>query len=1558
MLITHCLLLLIAASLPSAEALFSNSTFFDWSDFSNNFATDLSPLLSLFGESPTKQFLSESTSRLDSILFGIGPLGIVTTVVSVIRLYGNARWKSIIGRSQEPRGVAESELCSSTSADVCELWSHGGISRVFGRPKILAFIFSGDTAEFYPKDMRKMENPPLCGIDTPMNSLSRHNDNIPSDGRDETWYYRDDRWQEEPAKFRATDPRTGGFAPNPNMTLNIGIRQVSPLVQILVVWFSLALQGGFLGFAYWATYKQLVFYDSGEGQSPTTWAFTLTIMGTCLLNIGMGLCAWLVDEKSCERRFTRKEGDAHGGGRVFWLQPGGQRAGDQLFNAFAYNDTSKPAKYITSWRVENEGSFKDHMTAYIAVSMTMLGWAMQFVGLRGVPDVISLYLLVMTVIMALIRAVIRSTRLENEKNDLHQAGRGIEGHELDWQALSLVEHSSCGPAIPATAESLLSSVSLESMRWWHIEEVLSHQDLSAKPKSHDLSLVNDKLWDCASEVLARDWIIEKEGLATINGSAHAMAMRFRARLACLTSEPAVAGDQAWPTAARVMASRLQKAFETSADYIFSHFPLHENWKNASEFAWSISATTSMIHGEGQTNSVCFYMSKDEHGSWTVDVHQLEAALGLWSWSWPAKATVWYNEKRIVVPKVRASDMTAAVNLWVLGSPDQLRSFDYNLRSPSLLTFGHSITRLYSPQYLASEGPPPPINTHLNFRTQDSFLQIMAQDLFTTFISRIANIMDPLHEVAQRVPTSTDLLGSGTGRYLGLANPHLDVVADSLFDAGVASRKEAFMTLVPTLALKRMLPDINTVAEALLARAKKLRRDGRLQTSEALLDGLFFLGPLTMRNRVLRQLGQIYRSEMRSADKRPSQQGVSRQLLSHPAVPYTEKLRKLGTRIKTMKKKLDIFANEAGHGSPGEFDNESNAADETVRCYEFMFHRLSSTARTASSCKRTDLSAFLEENSEVDLRAKALTLKEDYALSECEDEEMLQVLKIAIDIGIPELIEDLWSVRPSLIHKEVILERPFNVDQKLGSNDNSSIVTPEESEVSFAPSPLWWAIQSSSSPDTLESLLEWPGVRVDQFNDKNQTALFLASYQMNSTATNLLLQKGAVCDRQDTVNNTPLLIAARMGEHGTLLQQLLSLGAGEDFSALKKALVEAVKGRHLETINFLLQYARPTHDAADVQRLLQQLLLWVVKGGVLNLVLSVEEPVLRLLISNGAKIDAVEDIDDFESYDDDDDPLVDGNHMALSIAVTRSDLAGAKFLIEKFNADVHAETADTGNALMFAVRSGTVKIVKYLVEECGVDIKRPVNKGYCGSVLVAFIAHSREKERDETVLDYLLSKYEPDDINAPVEHGFYGNALVAAAATRTGWMIQALSKKFPNIAVNAQVKHGDYGSALIAALAGRHRDENVESLCDLGADVNMRVENGDYENALLAAVVKGPLSVIRCLVDHGADPNTRLSRWTRHPFADSVLCVAAYLRRVECVKILLSSRFRPSNDQLQKSKQAVQEPLSEGDEEDRHQLRMWRDESIGEVNADTDLVLQLLEGATLEGEDGVSEHHLP
>ncbi|RWA06548.1 hypothetical protein EKO27_g8555 [Xylaria grammica] len=111
-----------------------------WDDFSNNLATDLAPLVALFGEAPTKQYLSECLTPEDIVIFAIAPLGIITAVVSAIRVRGTPSLKAFVGRAQEGAGTVEVELCSSTSRDVCELDSNGGIARVSGRPKLLEVV--------------------------------------------------------------------------------------------------------------------------------------------------------------------------------------------------------------------------------------------------------------------------------------------------------------------------------------------------------------------------------------------------------------------------------------------------------------------------------------------------------------------------------------------------------------------------------------------------------------------------------------------------------------------------------------------------------------------------------------------------------------------------------------------------------------------------------------------------------------------------------------------------------------------------------------------------------------------------------------------------------------------------------------------------------------------------------------------------------------------------------------------------------------------------------------------------------------------------------------------------------------------------------------------------------------------------------------------------------------------------------------------------------------------------------------------------------------------------
>ncbi|RSL62804.1 hypothetical protein CEP51_013406 [Fusarium floridanum] len=337
------------------QALFgsSNDTGF-WEEFGNNFATDLAPIISLFGEQVTKQFLSESTTILDTIIFAVGPLGIITAIVSCIRVSGSSFLKSVVGRAREPHAVPEVELCSSTSESVCELWSNGGICRVFGRPKILEFIArEPGEGEFYATRVREAT-------------------------------YQD--------TGRMTDGVTA-FAPFPNLALNIGVQKGQ--TSILTLWFAtvfgLLLQSSFFGYTIWATWYHPTFYEGGKG-SNTPLFFTFTIAGTASIILGMALCATLIDRNSKEQRFVISstkgiEKSQPPEYRIFWLQPGGQHIGDQEFDAFAFNEVK--TEYIASWN--NREAPVPIFLVWLGAGLSFVGWMVQFIGLRGQHATLPIY---------------------------------------------------------------------------------------------------------------------------------------------------------------------------------------------------------------------------------------------------------------------------------------------------------------------------------------------------------------------------------------------------------------------------------------------------------------------------------------------------------------------------------------------------------------------------------------------------------------------------------------------------------------------------------------------------------------------------------------------------------------------------------------------------------------------------------------------------------------------------------------------------------------------------------------------------------------------------------------------------------------------------------------------------------------------------------------------------------------------------------------------------------------------------------------------------------------
>jgi len=397
------------------------------SDFTNDLTSDIGPLLALFGENMTIQYLSESTSFLDYFIFAMAPIGIITAIVSTIRLCGHTSFRAFIGRSQEGEGAIEAELCTSTSRDVCELFTKGGVQRVLGRPSILELVYVDCDSEASSK---KSGHPnEEVGL-----YLSRNyfEDRIASETPD---------WKRvrgtASAQPHGKITKGTAFAPNPNLSLNVGVRKQPSWVFWVIAVVGLVLQIGVVvlaGVGVWILDWNL---NEAEG-SAKNYAPSMYITGTVMLCFGMWSCAALIGQTTDEIRFKRVDQQSAHRSRLLWLQPGPQVIGDQSFDPFAYfEDTEKdPLRIWTS----SSKRFPEIFELYtvFAILVTLAGFVIQFIGIRGMKGWVSLTQLGITIIMSLLRGLLRIKRLGRNDNRLGAMPDLVTGHELDWLASNIV----------------------------------------------------------------------------------------------------------------------------------------------------------------------------------------------------------------------------------------------------------------------------------------------------------------------------------------------------------------------------------------------------------------------------------------------------------------------------------------------------------------------------------------------------------------------------------------------------------------------------------------------------------------------------------------------------------------------------------------------------------------------------------------------------------------------------------------------------------------------------------------------------------------------------------------------------------------------------------------------------------------------------------------------------------------------------------------------------------------------------------------------------------------
>lgn len=694
------------------------------------------------------------------------------------------------------------------------------------------------------------------------------------------------------------------FAPFPNLALNVGVQKAQ--TSILTLWlaavFGLSIQGSFFWYTNWATWKHPKFYE-GEKLPNVRLFFALTIAGTASVNLGMALCAKLIDRNSKEQRIalSRVKGTEKARlpeYRMFWLQPGGQRIGDQEFDAFACNEVK--TEYIASWN--NREAPVPIPFVWLGVGLSFVGWMVQFIGLRGQHATVSLYQLCCTIVMSTIRASIRSSR-STPRNELEYHSEELRGHELDWQAFQLTEcflQESHGPEPDQTTERSSSDQAnqrvsfdprigdtLKGRFYWILQSFVPRNIAATEISGRDATM---KVGDNVAVALTRYSRIREEALmgwiesdssgffsltwddgtdlekllrkteerkpSSSPPNMVAKSMRIRTRLAHLTKQLPY---QAWEIDTRKIALRLKNALQKSSQLLY---PAQEEYVRSLIWSTGCHLTVDKYYQDPDM-PICFCLRNTDTG-WIIDGNQLEAVLGLWSWSfdryihsWGQNLAEWIRRRRrksIVIPR----EDTGAIG-FVL---EQWRLSKYVVNSDAI-SHDLTLTNLsVSNMVLFDDGNKPErkrfryeldLERVLSIDATSSLLQLMAQDLFTTFVETIGTLrLGHLESVTVSRNSGSDTTETAM----------VEGMIQSLISEGLATPNEATMSVVPALCPRSGDPGSAQTQHLLLSQAILLKRRQKFSESQEVVKTLAKLSSPKIKARADAFLYEAYRSELR------------------------------------------------------------------------------------------------------------------------------------------------------------------------------------------------------------------------------------------------------------------------------------------------------------------------------------------------------------------------------------------------------------------------------------------------------------------------------------------------------------------------------------------------------------------------------------------------------------------------------------------------------------------------------------------------------------------------
>ncbi|KAF3935568.1 Ankyrin-2 [Dactylella cylindrospora] len=616
--------------------------------------------------------------------------------------------------------------------------------------------------------------------------------------------------------------------------------------------------------------------------------------------IGMFLCAYIIDQTTHETRYKK---NAKVASRMYWIQPGGQKLGDQVFESFIGVSNRGNNTYIKSERVNKP---KLEVTLWIAVGTTMSAFVVQFVGLRAAHPSIILAQLGATLIMALLRAMLRSRRMDQDNDLIASHAANIEryppklreilqGNELEFLALHILSDLPKDTPMEPTSSKIWMSM------WRNI--MCKNASREVVPEDTSIKIVQDSI------NIKLQW--EEEGRGSIpKFDLLQQAFETRVKFARLTGQKF--GLHWTGVRARPFAEHLALAIEGVMNALMEIEP---GKLGDLKYTWPVSVQYSHHDQSSEApkphDSIFNILTTREHSvAWKTQLSELESLLGLWQWSIYLRVSNSLKDCAEVYPNLR----------WILlsdGEPheeyyqsdeeddagddvedyaedsteDDLEDDLYGVENhqmrfkdkPNKVSKRDWIYKMWIQRRLQPLETEiiPPLDTcvtfgysHLSNRekspsdfvvveTENDIPKMCAQDLFMAFLDYIMHHMARIQRGTRTRPESF-----GQSRLL-LQNNSIEKIADAFEKSELGSREDAYMCIIPVFVNQNIMPTPEDILLDISSEAQKLRNENRWQDAEQLIEQIIQEVTVFSRNGLapaLTMLGDLYHDALISPNR--------------------------------------------------------------------------------------------------------------------------------------------------------------------------------------------------------------------------------------------------------------------------------------------------------------------------------------------------------------------------------------------------------------------------------------------------------------------------------------------------------------------------------------------------------------------------------------------------------------------------------------------------------------------------------------------------------------------